>query len=217
MSRTDWDGTTRYTTLVARAGEGRRALADATKRYDWPAVFEVLAAFPSFVNCARPESRALYAPLHQAAHGGASAEVVARLLELGAWRTLRNGRGERALDVAARCGHAGLISILEPVVRHSVPPEVLHAIQAHFHGLIRSLVGAQVEREALRLPELEPLLELDLPRIWFAVPGMYGGFSYTLEGDGAAAALRVESWSRVVEGSEQVHRITATGAVPAPE
>jgi hypothetical protein len=36
-----------------------------------------------------------------------------------------------------------------------------------------------VFEEALRLPELEPLLELETPSVYFAVPGMYGGFSYT--------------------------------------
>ena len=35
---------------------------------------------------------------------------------------------------------------------------------------------SEIEEHGLRLPELEPLLELGRPKMWFAVPGMYGGF-----------------------------------------
>jgi len=64
----------------------------------------------------------------------------------------------------------------------------------------------------LRLPELEVLLELDRPQMWFPVPGMYGGFSYWLESTGADAKLVSESWSRVVGGSGQRHEITSAGS-----
>jgi hypothetical protein len=40
---------------------------------------------------------------------------------------------------------------------------------------------------------------------------MYGGFSYTLEADGADARPVAESWCRVVGGSGQCHLITADG------
>ena len=40
---------------------------------------------------------------------------------------------------------------------------------------------ALILEHGLRLPELEPLLELGRPKMWFAVPGMYGGFCYRLE------------------------------------
>ena len=47
--------------------------------------------------------------------------------------------------------------------------------QAHFHTVIRGRAERLVEEHGLRLPELEPLLELDPAEMWFAVPGMYGG------------------------------------------
>jgi len=62
------------------------------------------------------------------------------------------------------------------------------------------------------LPELEPLLELDEPRTWFAIPGMYGGFAFSLEYGRSDVRLVSESWCRVVEGSGQWHAVTQTGS-----
>src|SRR5438067_243254 len=54
-----------------------------------------------------------------------------------------------------------------------------------------SSVDAQreVQEHQLRLPVLEPLLEYDNLRVWFAVPGITGGFSYHLEAEGVEAKL----------------------------
>ncbi|MCY4505399.1 MAG: hypothetical protein OXG35_00345 [Acidobacteria bacterium] len=48
--------------------------------------------------------------------------------------------------------------------------------------------------------------------MWFAVPGMYGGFSYRLEVDDVRPQLVSESWCRVVGGSGQRHAITPGGS-----
>ncbi len=69
-----------------------------------------------------------------------------------------------------------------------------------------------MQENDLRLPELEPLLELDRPQMWFTVPGMYGGFCYRLESPGVEAKLIAESWCRVVGGSGQRHEITSEGS-----
>lgn len=47
---------------------------------------------------------------------------------------------------------------------------------------------------------------------WFPIPGMYGGFSYWLKGEGEDIKLITESWCRVWGGSGQRHEITATGS-----
>jgi hypothetical protein len=154
----------------------------------------------------------LYAPLHQAAHGGAPVEIVQRLVGLGAWRTLQNARGERPVDVADGQGHRHLLGVLAPEYKHKVPLGVLLKIQSHFHGVIRGREEQLVREHALRLPELESLLELETPQIWFTVPGMYGGFSYRLEAGGVKAKLVSESWCRVAEGSGQRHEITSAGS-----
>jgi hypothetical protein len=175
-------------------------------------VFELLAEPKGLVNTSRPGGLSLYAPLHQAAHGGASVEVAQQLIGMGAFRTLPNARGERPIDVARRCGHRHLLGVLTPEYRHHVPSEVLLKIQAHFHEVIRGRIDEPLPENGLRLPELEPLLELKRPHMWFPVPGTYGGFSYWLESTGDAARLVSESWSRVEGGSGQRHEITSAGS-----
>jgi hypothetical protein len=207
-----WDGITQSENLNEDAANTRIALADAAKSYKWSTVFELLSKYGDFVNSCRPGGKSLYAPLHQAAYAGAPADIVHRLLELGAWRTLQNARGERAVDVAERKGHHQLRETLEPVLKHQVPIGVLLKIQSHFHEVIRGRIDRELPNHGLRLPELEPLLELDRPQMWFPVPGMYGGFSYCLELTGADAKLVVESWCRVVGGSGQRHEITTYGS-----
>lgn len=69
-----------------------------------------------------------------------------------------------------------------------------------------------VGRAALRLPELEPLLELEPQNVWFGIPGMYGGFSYDFQSDGIEAVLVTESWCRVAGGSGQRHEVTSGGS-----
>jgi hypothetical protein len=208
-----WPGITRAETLNEWAAKERTAMADAAKSYSWPRMFELIAAQPELVNCSRPGSASLYAPLHQVANAGASVAVARRLIDLGAWRTLQNFRGERPVDVAARMGHAHLLEMLEPRLNHQVPEADLLSIQEHFHAVIRARAEREVNEHALRLPELAPLLELDEPSMWFPIPGMYGGFRYQLSAEGASARLIAESWNRVVGGSGQRHEITAAGSV----
>jgi hypothetical protein len=57
------------------------------------------------------------------------------------------------------------------------------------------------------------LHEVPGQRVWFSVPGMYGGFDITLR----QGNLDVRSWCRVVGGSGQAHLITPEGAVLVDE
>jgi hypothetical protein len=207
-----WEGTTSVDSLNEEAARARHDFADAAKAGAWPRVFEILRAHPNFVNVCRPGSVSLYAPLHQAAYAGASEEVVRTLLECGAWRCLRNAHGGRPVDVATVRGHAHLIQLLKPVYTRRIPLEDLMSIQRHFHRVIDGRVRRLVQQHRLRLPELEPLLELGRRKTWFAIPGMYGGFSYWLDGTGPTASLFAESWCRIEEGSGQRHKITPRGS-----
>ncbi|MGC4089274.1 MAG: ankyrin repeat domain-containing protein [Polyangiaceae bacterium] len=207
---TQWDGITQNESLQPVWAQRRQRLADAAKAYDWRLVFELLTA--AEVNSTRPSGRSWYAPLHQAAHGGAPLDVVRRLLALGAFRALRCAAGERPVDIARRRGHAHLSSALEPVYRHRVASEELEAIQRNFHAVIRGRVERLVDDQRLRLPELEPLLELEEPRMVFPVPGMYGAFHYELDPSGAEALLICESASRVAERWGERHEVTARGS-----
>ena len=217
MTEPQWDGVTRSATLGARVVEARHRLADAARDYDWEQVIALLEEQPEAINSSRPDGASGFAPLHQAAHGGAPVAVIERLLEMGAWRTLRNARGERPLDVARRKRHEHLLAVLEPEYRREIPAEVLRRIQANFHDVIRGRASPLIEEHSLRLPELENLLEMAQPKVWFPVPGMYGGFSYWIEREGADAQLVSASWSRVVGGSGQRHVIDAEGSTLVEE
>ena len=73
---------------------------------------------------------------------------------------------------------------LEGEVTIRIPAETLHAIQQHFHALIRHRAGDLVDRHHLQLPDLAPLLEANDHDTWFPIPGMAGGFNYWFEGEG---------------------------------
>ncbi|KVX45722.1 ankyrin repeat domain-containing protein [Burkholderia cepacia] len=213
-----WDGITGADVLGDAQVATRHALADAARNGDWATMLALVAKERALVNATRLGGTSLRAPLHQAARGGAPKAVAAELLRLGAWRMLRDARGERPVDIAGRRGHRHLVDLLAPQPRRFVPDATLFAIQRHFHAMMLGRI-AHLRVDALRLPELEPLLELDAQaeRMWFAVPGMYGGFGYALHTDGDAAMLVSESWSRVAGGSGQRHEITADGCTLVDE
>jgi hypothetical protein len=205
----EWDGATLRTTYKDTYQARRDEFANLARDGDWPALLARLAEWPSFINVWRPGGTSWYTPIHQAAWHGADASVVERLLAYGPWLTLRTATGDRALDIALRGGHTHLTGLLTPVIRNPVPTDVLHALRRHLHEVIRGRVAHLVDAERLRLPEPDVLTELETPDMWFAVPGMYGGFRCVLEG----RELKVDSWIRVVGGSGETHRITADGAV----
>lgn len=92
-----------------------------------------------------------------------------------------------------------------------IPDTPVKAIQRYFHALIRQRAAEFGIRKLPRLPQLALLVRLNDQKAWFAVPGMYGGFSFWFEGEGAQTKLISESWVRVVVGSEQRHQVTAEG------
>jgi hypothetical protein len=119
---------------------------------------------------------------------------------------IRNGAGTAG-------GHrkcAGTIASNEALQRTRCAG--LQAIQQHFHEVIRGRAAELIDQHGLKLPELAPLLSSGEPEAWFPIPGMYGGFSYRLEGEGERAKLVTESWCRVAGGSGQRHEITAEGS-----
>jgi hypothetical protein len=138
-----WDGITEAAVLGNAHAEVRHELADAGKRYDWTRMMVILREHRDLINTTRLGGAPLFAPLHQAAHGGAPSEIIEALIQLGAWRTLQNAKGERPLDVAKRCGHQHLLEILQPVLKRRVPLGVLLKIQSHFHHVILGRAAEQ--------------------------------------------------------------------------
>ncbi|GAA1636673.1 ankyrin repeat domain-containing protein [Actinoplanes couchii] len=176
-------------------------------------MMDVLSGQPDLVNSARPDGQSRYAPLHQAAHGGATVGVVRELIMKGAWRGLREAKGERPIDIAKRRGHDHLLGTLEPPDKLGLNEATLATIQQRFHAVIKSRVGTILQHHKIRLPELEVLRELDRPQLWFPVPYMNGGFWFNLETNSGSAKLVSLSWSRDVPDSERRHEITATNTL----
>ncbi|GAB3827713.1 hypothetical protein ACFPIJ_08030 [Dactylosporangium cerinum] len=220
MAEQTWDGTTRLTSPTSPQVLVRQRLADCAKRYDWPGVFAVLDAEPGLVNAVRPGGASWFAPLHQAAHAGAAVAVVERLVGLGAWRGLRTAAGERPVDLARRGNHAHLLGALEPPRRADVPAETLRRIQVYLHAVIRARAGHLVDEHALRLPELDVLLELDEPRMVFPVPGLHGRFEFRLEPDGPGTRLLVDVFAERHEVTAQevrLHAVAGAASVRVPD
>lgn len=207
-----WDGITKSSTLTPDAARKRHRVAGSAKKGDWRRLLSILTEDPSLVNITRPDGKALYAPLHYAAFAGAPAQIVHDLLRLGAFRTLRDAQGNRPVDIARNRSHKHLISVLDPVLEHSVRPDTLSRIQQNFHEVILGRASEQITEHRLRLPDLESVLEFVSATFWFEVPEMYGGFSYSIVSDDPEARLMVESWCRVYEGSGQRHEITESGS-----
>ena len=82
-------------------------------------------------------------------------------------------------------------------------------MEINFHAVIRSRASDLIKEHNVTLPSLQPLLSQPLgEEEWFAVPGMYGGFSYCIVEDGDSPLLITKSWSRIIGGSGQTHNIT---------
>ncbi|CAJ58931.1 MULTISPECIES: ankyrin repeat domain-containing protein [Frankia] len=209
---TEWFGYRRDAVSVEVAAV-RERITDAARDGDWEPLFRELdaASYQNWVNSTRLDGHREFAPLHQAAWHGASSGIVAGLLSRGAWRTLRTTRGERPIDIAAARGHSHLADVLRPVVRHPLSVEVVVALERRLHPLLAEVSMGLTEQQRMRLPQVAVLTEISEGRLWFPVPGMYGGADIRLEA--AEGALIVESWCRVVEGSGCRHRVTPDGTV----
>jgi hypothetical protein len=185
-------------------------VADRARAGDWDGLLAVLQApgdsGPEPVNTPRVGSTSGFASLHQAAWHGADRDVVERLLDLGAWRTLRAADGRRPIDIARARGHRHLDDLLEPPAPDGAArPGDLDAVECYLHALVTVRSRSFGVDGPLRLPQVGPLWEIDADSlIWCPIPGMYGGFSLHRDD----AELVAESWCRIVGGSGQEHRIT---------
>jgi hypothetical protein len=200
-------------------------LADAAKAGRWAEVFEVLDLQWVSVNQWRLGGTSWFTPLHQAAWHGASASVVTGLLERGALRSLPARDGHTPYDVAVLRGQDHLLQLLDS--RASLSPELPPERAADLDRGLASVIDGRLRlpegiaesygkplEDCLRYPPVAVLPECPDQRLWFAVPGMYGGFSIALM---KSNYLYVESWMRVVGGSGQAHVVTHEGVTLVDE
>jgi hypothetical protein len=216
-----WPGVLDAGLLKPEASARNERLADAAKAGRWGEVLEVLDLDWVYVNQWRLGGTSWFTPLHQAAWHGASADVVTELLSRGALRSLPARDGLTPYDVAAERGHDGLLDLLRPDPS-PLTPERIASLDGHLAGVIEGRlrvpegIADSYEKsldESLRYPPVAVLHEAPGRRLWFGVPGMYGGFAVEL----MRGYLYVESWIRVVGGSGQAHVVTHEGAVLVEE
>ncbi|MDP7724194.1 ankyrin repeat domain-containing protein [Mycobacterium sp. TY814] len=230
-----WRGILDPDLLFDDAVSAGHELANAAKVADWSTVFELLDDDEQKVdvNWWRPGGTRWFTVLHQAAWHGAPNEVAAELIRRGALKSLTDARGRTACDIRRERDlkandpkdiAAQKRKSLVLRTRYLKPPTsllALHQIRAlnwHLAEVIDSRIcGVLFDRRdpqrVLRYPPVEIMHEVPGQRIWFPVPGMYGGFDITLMQD----HLDVKSWCRVVDGSGQAHVVTTQGAILVDE
>jgi len=209
----EWCGMINSDSFSEHARITRREFEQVIKSNRWDDVFSVLEQNPDLINATFLDNPLWYSPLHHLTEENAPVEIIERTINLGAWRTLKTLNEEKAVDIALRQGHQELVRLLNPIYYHNIQLETLSKIQKHFHEVIVGRINILPNWKSLRLPELEVLLEIREPSMWFPVPGMYGGFNYRLAFNrDKTVRLVSESWSRVVGGSGQRHEITPKGS-----
>jgi len=93
----------------------------------------------------------------------------------------------------------------------------LHDIERMFHDLIMERNGckgnpSKLTERSFVFPNLKTHVEEHgSEKVYYAVPGMYGGFNTCVEKEDSGWKLSCESWSRICEGSGQRHAITKDG------
>jgi ankyrin repeat protein len=214
MSKSDlylWDGLTKYTSLYEKIALAREAIFTWAKQGHWAQVADILADDPSFLHVVEPDEPSFNTLLHYAALNNADVNVVEGLVDLDASRTRQNADGQRALDLALERQHTALYEILEPQLKHRIAWEILQPIEQHFQALFISRIARLHEKHAFQLPQLEILLEMDVPQGSFPVVGGWL-FKYWLEQKDADVNLLVFSANRFSGGSERVHQVTTEGS-----
>jgi hypothetical protein len=209
----EWCGMVKSDSFSENAQKTRKEFEQVIKSNRWDDVFSALEQNPDLINATFLDNSLWYSPLHHLTEENAPVEIIEKTISLGAWRTLKTFNDEKAIDIALRQGRQELVSLLTPIYCHNIQLESLLKIQKHFHEVIIGRINVIPNWKALRLPELEVLLEIKDPSMWFPVPGMYGGFNYRLAfNKDKTVRLISESWIRVVGGSGQRHEITSKGS-----
>lgn len=203
-----WNGALTIAGMNGKLVSEWERVSGAVKEGNMSVVMSLLHENPDLVNAVYRKGRSWFTLLHWAAAIDAPKEFVGDLIDLGAFRTVRDSSGQRPADVAARRGLVILYDILEPKVIEHGEEERLALIQELFHGLVRAAMVAYKVRKPLRLPQLSVLTELPSSALWFPIPGMAGGFHFWLEHNTNGSALIAESWCRICGGSGMRHRIT---------
>lgn len=124
-----------------------------------------------------------------------------------------DSKGPAAQGDPSHPRNLALRSLLDPPASPLTSTQV-RALDTHLAAVIEGRISGELyngrhPRTVLRYPPVGILHEIPGQRLWFPVPGMYGGFEIELR----QGYLEVMSWSRVVGGSGEAHVVTEQGAV----
>ena len=201
-----------------------REMWDLARDGDWQKVFSTLPrdseysppGISQYAGAICPYHETNYSLLHFAAEQGASPAVVERLLEMGAWRSLQDARGQRPIEVARKHDRRELYDLLKPQFKRDVPFAVLLEMQHHFHSAIRRWDGGSaLGKHEMMLPQLQPMLEVARIEFRFPVAHWKGAFDYDLVSEGEDAKLECFG-SRASSGSGARVEITRRGVKDIP-
>ena len=209
----EWQGVLDPDVLNDDLVEHSARLADAAKAGSWDTVLDLVERGTWVgANQWRVTGRSWFTPLHQAAWLGAPVGVAERLLNVGAWRSLRTADGDRPLDIARQRGHHHLLDTLAVREVSASDQRRFAAWDSHLAALIAERTRP-LDPVRFRPVPTELLVMEQMDTLWVPYPGMYGGFSLSVH----RGRLVVESWSRVAGGSGQAHVITEGGCVMVEE
>jgi hypothetical protein len=162
-------------------------LADYATKGRWAKVLQMLRPDNHLINInqAWPGDGSWSTVLHRAAELGAPHDVVEALLGRGALRSLRNGDGRTAHEIARQAGHGpARLDLLRPQPSPFGAEESarLDAIVADvIDHYIRPVFGGHHDlRRILRYPPVQVLHEPPGQELWMQVPVMSGGFRIML-------------------------------------
>ncbi|KAG8831481.1 hypothetical protein FRC17_003100 [Serendipita sp. 399] len=222
----EWDCVDCETEFYQEEVKERKKWSKAAYLGDWDEIFAILAEssgrMERFANRRRlyskrelkddPDRRSGYTVLHQAAYHNTPQEVVEALIALGCYRQA-GSRDGRPVDIARALGFTNLIPILEPPSDRlpNISNQQMTQIQTQFEKVLKQESHDIFKPETMTPVDLRVLREID--RIWMPVPGMYGGFDLSFDGD----HLVSQSHCRVVGGSGMTYHITADGATLVDE
>ena len=191
--------------------------SDSTEE-EWMEWLDVVCEYDHYIsNDAEGQQKYLFPSrrwtfLHHAAYHQAPLQIIKALKEKGYRLSLKDAEGKLPVDHA---NDESCKSVLQPKYSVNVDMEKLNKIEKNFHAVITSRADELVKKHNLILPVISVLLEgeknVTKENVYFAVPGMYGGFSFWLKFTSDKAdveSLITESWCRVAGGSGQRHVCT---------
>ncbi|KAK3089285.1 hypothetical protein FSP39_002358 [Pinctada imbricata] len=192
-------------------------VARLAEQHQWQDLIKVLRDRYDLINmCSLPKDQSdlpnltLLTPLHHAVIGKAPKEVFEELLKLHASRTYKNKEGLTAYDIGKSNGLdediLKMIEIPEEIRKQEIE---IKNMEEGLHKLILDRVEHLIQETGIQLPQLSYLFEFG--SFLYHVPLMYGSFS--VKKAKKDKGIMVESWSRIVGGSGQRHRINKKGKI----